>query len=148
MFKDVRIIVFLIWCLLIGAFTSIIWNFYFWLVEERSKDHSNSQEWLNSLEGLLMSVRTILGELPFFFISGYIIKKIGHIYSMHLIFLVLGIRFILYSVITNPWWYIPVELTSGLTFGLMYTTMTSYAFIIAPEGASTTVQVLKSIDCF
>lgn len=101
-----------------------------------------TQKWLSTLQGTLLAVQTLIGELPFFWLSGWFLKKIGHVQAMNLILLVFGIRFILYSVITNPWYYIPIDICNGFTFGIFYSAMTSYAAIIAPPGAATTVQVI------
>ena len=45
-----------------------------------------------------------------------------------------GARFILYSVLTNPWYSLLVEVLNGITFGIFYAAMTSYAHIISPPG--------------
>lgn len=76
-----------------------------------------------------------------FFIVGTILKKIGHLHSMTLILLGFGLRFILYSILTNPWWALPIELFQGLTFGMLYATMNSYASLISPPGIEATVMV-------
>lgn len=61
---------------------------------------------------------------------------------MSLVLFSFGIRFLLYSIITDPWWCLPIELLQGLTFGILYATMTSYASIVAPPGTENTVQGL------
>lgn len=90
-----------------------------------------------------MAIQCLVGELPFFFLSSWILKRIGHVNAMTLILAVIGIRYILYSIITNPWLVLPVEILNGITFGLAYASMASYACVIAPPGASTTVQVIR-----
>ena len=92
------------------------------------------------LEGLIMGVQCFGGELPFFFLSGPIIKRLGHINAMTLVIAVFGFRFILYYSVTNPWCFLPIELLNGLTFGIFYATMTSYAHIVAPPGTEATMQ--------
>lgn len=79
--------------------------------------------------------------MPFFFLSGKIIQKLGHVNTMSLVLFSLGVRLTLYSLISNPWWFLPVELMSGLTFGLFFACMASYASIIAPPGTEATMQV-------
>ena len=61
---------------------------------------------------------------------------------MSLVIFVFGIRFILYYFVVNPWYFLPIELTSGFTFGIFYSVMTSYASIIAPAGTHATMQGL------
>jgi hypothetical protein len=80
---------------------------------------------------------------------------------MTMILLVMGFRLICYSLLTNPWLTLPIELLNGLTLGVYWSTvfktlivffknessifslsqkMTSYAYLIAPPGAGTTLQ--------
>lgn len=101
----------------------------------------NQTTWMKTLQGLAMGIQCFGGELPFFFISGRLLKKIGHIHAMSLVLIGFGVRFLLYSVLSNPWWVLPIELLNGVTFGLFYSTMTSYASIVAPTGTEATLQV-------
>jgi hypothetical protein len=59
---------------------------------------------------------------------------------MSLVLCAFGVRFVIYSLLKNPWWCLPVELFQGFTFGLFYATMASYASIVAPPGTEATVQ--------
>jgi hypothetical protein len=59
---------------------------------------------------------------------------------MSLVLLAFGVRFLIYSFLTNPWWCLPVELFQGVTFGLFLATMASYASIVAPSGTEATMQ--------
>lgn len=96
---------------------------------------------MKTLEGLVTSIQSFGGELPFFFISGWLISKLGHINSMTLVLFVFGVRLCLYSILTNPWWVLPIEFTQGMTFGIFYTAMTMYANVVAPSGTAATLQV-------
>lgn len=60
---------------------------------------------------------------------------------MSLVLLTFGVRFLLYSVLKNPWLVLPIELMNGITFGIFYATMASYANIISPPGTEATIQV-------
>lgn len=91
-----------------------------------------------------MGVQCFGGELPFFFISGKLLKKIGHVNAMSLVLFGFGVRFFCYSLLQNPWYVLPVELLSGVTFGVFYATMASYASIVAPPGTEATMQVRNS----
>lgn len=84
----------------------------------------------------------MIKKLVNYFCLGWILKKIGHINAMSLVLFAFGIRFLLYSMLTDPWWCLPVELLNGLTFGIFYATMASYASIVAPPGTETTIQGL------
>lgn len=88
----------------------------------------------------------MLATFLFFCILGRILKKIGHINTMSLVLVGFGIRFILYSLLTNPWWVLPIELLQGITFGMSYATMASYASIIAPSGTEATIQVYIHLE--
>lgn len=81
------------------------------------------------------------GTINYFFL-GWIIKNISHVHAMSLVLFALSARFILYSFLVNPWWVLPIELLQGLTFGLFYSIMASYASVVAPPGAEATVQVI------
>lgn len=143
LFGDVRIIVFMTWCILVGMCTALTWNFLFWYLEDLADVNGcQGKDWIKTLEGLIMGIQCFGGELPFFFLSGWILKKIGHINAMSLVLFAFGIRFLLYSMLTDPWWCLPVELLNGLTFGIFYATMASYASIVAPPGTETTIQGL------
>ena len=49
---------------------------------------------------------------------------------------------LVFSVIQNPWLFLPVEVLQGLTFGLFYSTMTSYASVVALPGTEATMQAM------
>lgn len=80
------------------------------------------------------------------YITGYLLRKVGHGNMMSLVLFAFGVRFILYSTLTNPWWVLPIEMLQGITFGMFYPTMTSYANIVSPPGTETTVQVVIIFD--
>ncbi|XP_014287821.1 major facilitator superfamily domain-containing protein 6 isoform X2 [Halyomorpha halys] len=138
-----RVLIFLLWCIGIGMCTAMVWNFLFWFLEDlAAKNGCGTQMWIKTLEGLVMLIQTFGGELPFFFLSGWVLKKIGHIHSMSLVLLSFGVRFLLYSLLIDPWWVLPIEFLNGLTFGLAYASMASYASIVAPPGTEATTQGL------
>lgn len=97
---------------------------------------------MKTLQGIALGIQCFGGELPFFFISGWVIKKLGHVNAMTMVLFTFGIRLFLYSLLTNPWWVLPIELMQGITFGIFYATMTMYANIVAPNGTAATLQVI------
>lgn len=141
MFLSIRCVVFFLWCVAIGLGTALIWNFLFIYLEELAKPFDNGANFIKTLEGLVMSIQCFGGELPFFFLSGWILKRIGHVNAMSLVLFGFGVRFILYSMLQNPWYILPIELLNGVTFGLFYATMASYASIVSPPGTEATMQV-------
>lgn len=108
------------------------------------KHHPDMQPWIKTLQGLALGIRCIGGELPFSFFSGRIIKRIGYWACMSLGLAGYAVRFYLYSIITNPVWMLPIELTSGITFGLSNVVMVAYARHIAPASAPTSVVTIAS----
>lgn len=101
----------------------------------------DQQARMKTLQGLAMGIQCFGGELPFFFISGWLLKKIGHVNAMTLVLFTFGVRLCLYSLLSNPWLVLPIELMQGITFGVFYSTMATYASIVAPAGTSATLQV-------
>lgn len=78
------------WCIGAGMCTGVVWNFLFWYTEDLA---TGSQfTWLKTLQGLLIGIQSFLGELPFNFISGSVLKKLGHINVMSLVLLIYAIR--------------------------------------------------------
>ncbi|XP_021956189.1 major facilitator superfamily domain-containing protein 6 isoform X2 [Folsomia candida] len=141
--SNLRIVVFIVACVIIGMCTGLLWNFLFWYVELLSEKQQlqascESHHRIKLLQGLIGAIQC-LGELPFFFISGWVIQKLGHVHCITLVLGAFGIRFIIYSFLVNPWTILPVELLQGLTYGVFYSTMVSYAHKISPVGTSATV---------
>ncbi|XP_055609461.1 major facilitator superfamily domain-containing protein 6 [Uranotaenia lowii] len=143
-FVSFRVVVYFLWCVAVGLGTALIWNFLFWHLEDLASAQQGCDHaaWIKTLEGIVMSIQCFGGELPFFFLSGWILKKIGHINAMSVVLLGFGVRFLLYSLLVDPWWVIPIEFLNGITFGLFYATMASYASIVAPPGTEATMQGL------
>jgi len=99
----------------------------------------NSQAWIKTLQGLALGVQCFGGEVPLFFWSGWIIKRLGHLNCMSLVLGVFAFRFFAYSILTNPIWVLVIELTNGITFGLAYAVLMSYASVIALPGTENTM---------
>lgn len=97
---------------------------------------SDKKSWTKTLQGIVVGIQCG-GEIPFLFFSGWIIKRIGYWYSMALGLFVFAVRFYLYSIITNPVWILPIEISNGITFGLCFAVLISYARIIAPPDSAT-----------
>ncbi|OAD53451.1 Major facilitator superfamily domain-containing protein 6-B [Eufriesea mexicana] len=126
------------WCIGAGMCTSVVWNFLFWYTEDLA--NSSQIKWLKTLQGLLTGVQSFLGELPFNFISGNILRKLGHVNVMSLVLLIYAIRFMVYSTISNPWWFLIIEILHGPSLGLCWPTMVSYGDKVTPPGTKGTIQ--------
>lgn len=101
------------------------------------------QELMKTLQGIALAVQSFGGELPFFFISGWLVNKMGHSNAMTMVLFAFGVRLCLYSSLSDPWWVLPIELMQGVTFALFYATMATYANIVAPHGTAATLQVCR-----
>nr|XP_050846821.1 major facilitator superfamily domain-containing protein 6-like isoform X1 [Vespula vulgaris]XP_050846822.1 major facilitator superfamily domain-containing protein 6-like isoform X1 [Vespula vulgaris] len=138
--KEANIWVFGWWCIGAGMCTGVIWNFLFWHTENLAT--ITQTKWLKTLQGLLIGIQCFLAELPFNFLSGSILKKLGHINIMSLVLLIYSIRFMGYSVISNPWLFLPLEILHGPSYGLCWPTMVSYGDKVTPPGTQATIQGL------
>jgi len=137
-----RVLVFNLWCVTAGVLTAAIWTFLPWYLTDLATPPCGSApfHWITLLIGLDMAIQCFVGEVPMFFVSGFILHKLGHIHTMTLVLAAFGARLLLYSVITSPWLALPIEILNGITFGIFYATMTSYAYVIAPAGFGSTMQ--------
>ncbi|CAM9521360.1 unnamed protein product, partial [Scytosiphon promiscuus] len=95
---------------------------------------------LLGLAGLTMCV----AELPFFYLSGPLIRKIGPKNVVALAQIGYILRLVYYSVLQDPWWVLPAEILHGLTFAAMWAATTDYAQTIAPAHLRSTMQATVS----
>lgn len=104
-FKSCRVVVFFLWCICVGIGTAMVWNFLFWYLEDLAvqQESCSYDSSMKTLQGLVMGVQCFGGEVPFFFLSGWLLKKIGHIKAMNLVLIGFALRFYLYSLLQNPW---------------------------------------------
>lgn len=149
-FFNPRVFLFFVWCISVGIGISLVVNFLFWYLEELSEESVMQCEGtpanIKTLQGLVMVVQTFGGEVPMFFLSGRVFKLIGYAHSMSLVLGGYALRFLLYSVLTNVWWVLPIELLQGVTFGIFMSAMNTYAHMMAPIGTEATLQVIKMAD--
>jgi len=143
--RQPRVAVFLVWCFGCGLLTSVIWQWLLWYLSDLATKGSTSscvasQSWVTTLLGINMAVQCFVGEVPMFFLSGWVLRNLGHAHTMSLVLIAFSLRFFLYSLLSDPWFSLPIELLNGVTFGLCYAAMTGYAHTIAPEGMEATVQ--------
>ncbi|XP_050432853.1 uncharacterized protein LOC126840886 isoform X3 [Adelges cooleyi] len=103
-----------------------------YLDEMTSQHDCNKRQWIKTLQGLAQGVQCFGGELPFYFLSGWIIQKLGYLKSMSLTLVVVSARMFFYSVILNPAWVLLIEISNGMSFALAEATRMSYAKLICP----------------
>ncbi|KAF6209443.1 hypothetical protein GE061_015190 [Apolygus lucorum] len=139
--RDPHFILFWVTSIFCGAYSGLVWNFLFVYVEEIAKeDTCSGSNWLKTLEGIILFVHTFAGEIPFFLLSGWMIRRLGHIHCVSLVTFCFGLRFCLFYFIPNPWWLLPIEVLNGITYAIFNVTSATYANKIAPPGTQATVQ--------
>ncbi|XP_011185406.2 major facilitator superfamily domain-containing protein 6 [Zeugodacus cucurbitae] len=150
-FKDVwklvshpAIAIFLVFATIAGIIDSFIIYFMFWHVEEVAAETGFMSQ-IKLIEGCVVAAECLAGEVPFFFYSGKIIKKLGYVHCMTMCFFFYALRLALIAWIPNPWYLVGVELFfQGSTYALCYTCIVAYASAVAPPGTSATVQGLMA----
>ncbi|CAI6360488.1 unnamed protein product [Macrosiphum euphorbiae] len=136
-----RVLSFLLWVMAYGILLPFIWHYLFWYIEDISNMyHPETKPYIKTIQGLSLTIQCFGGEVPLFFLSNFIIKRVGHMNVLSLVFFAFAVRFFLYSIITNPVWVLPVEVFNGITYALAYSTVISYAAELAPVGAEGTLQ--------
>ncbi|KAG8180686.1 hypothetical protein JTE90_006244, partial [Oedothorax gibbosus] len=90
--------------------------------------------------GLVHTVQCFLGEIPFMFYSDWFIKKLGHSNILSFSLATYCIRLFFYSYLQDPWLTLPMEVVHGITYGLFYATVASYAKLSAKLGTEATTQ--------
>lgn len=140
--RQKAILVFLCFATLAGILDSFIIYYMFWYLEELAQK-TDYKESIKLIEGCVVAAECLGGEIPIFLVSGKIIKRIGYVHCLSLCFFMYFIRFGLISLITNPWFLVPIELfMQGLSYALCYTCIVGYASEVAPPGTQSTVQGL------
>ncbi|XP_014255175.1 uncharacterized protein LOC106669867 [Cimex lectularius] len=140
--KKPQVAVFIVFAVFIGICDSCVIFFLLWHLEVLAESTGYSSS-IVLLEGIVIAVETLCGEVVCFFFAGKVIKKVGHENCITLGFAIYVIRFFLLASIPTPWWSVPIELfLQGPTYALLYNTVVAYASIVAPPGTSATVQGL------
>ena len=138
-FRDVLSLVrrpdaFVLFCvvLIFGMYQGLIYTFLFWYLKL-----------LGDVPQVLLGLCLVHGCVPetiMLFFSGKIIRKIGHVFSMSLVFVAFAVRMGSYSFLRNPWMVLCIEPLHAITFGLMYANASTYASRITPPGTHGSVQ--------
>lgn len=132
LFRNPQIVIFAISVFLVGCFTGFLWTFLIVYLNDLGASQM--------LIGLTIFVESFLGEIPFFFFSDWLLQRIGHARSMTLVLAIFGCRFLIYSLISNPWTVLPVELMQGVTYGLFFAALATYPSQMAPSNLQATLQ--------
>ncbi|XP_008183664.1 major facilitator superfamily domain-containing protein 6-like protein B isoform X2 [Acyrthosiphon pisum] len=150
LFTKYYMISFCIWSIFNTLFHTIVTHFLFWYMEDMvsaNNDHGQ-RAWLKTLQGLAQGIQCFGGEIPFFFWSGWIIRKIGYGNCMAVVMGSMAIRMFLYTVIWNPTWIIAIELLNGVSYALGYSVKMSYAKKVSPpDTLNTIIGFMGFFDC-
>ncbi|XP_076053065.1 major facilitator superfamily domain-containing protein 6-like [Oratosquilla oratoria] len=139
---------FLVTLLMLSISHVILSTFHMLLVEDVANAWEPNFSALRTLQGLLIVFRCLLGEVPVFICSGDILLKIGVTGSLVLVLVCHAIRYVLYYTITNPWFFLPVELFHGINYGLYKATISYKANEMAPTGTTSTMLAIVKIVQF
>lgn len=112
-----------------------------------SENNDPSQlAWVKTVQGVSQTMECI-GEVPFYFWSGWIITATGgHLNCMALTLGAIAVRMFLYTVIRHPVWIIAIELFNGMTNALGFAAKMSYAKAIFPPGTIFTMIGLMGVS--
>ncbi|CAI6357550.1 unnamed protein product [Macrosiphum euphorbiae] len=150
LFTKHYMISFCIWSIFNTLFHTIVTHFLFWYMEDlvSANDDHSQRAWLKTLQGLAQGIQCFGGEIPFFFWSGWIIRKMGYGNCMALVLAAMGVRMYLYTVIWNPAWIIAIELLNGVSYALGYSVKMSYAKMLSPPNTlNTVIGFIGFFDC-
>ena len=125
---------FVLFCvvLIFGMYQGLIHTFLFWYLKLLG-------DVPQVLFGMCL-VDSCLLETVMFYFSGAIINKVGHVFSMSIVFVAFTVRLGSYSFLSNPWMVLCIEPLHAITFGLMYSAASTYASRITPPGTHGSVQ--------
>lgn len=116
---------------MMGVDFSMSHNFLAWLLEDLGAS--------KSLMGMAVISRCFADTVTFYF-AGSIIKKIGQVHIMIMVLISYTVILLMFSVIHNPLWVIPVEILDGVTYAMAWSALTSYLAGAVPVESVTTLQ--------
>ncbi|KAG8179139.1 hypothetical protein JTE90_015329 [Oedothorax gibbosus] len=130
--RNAEFLVFELGVLLNGIGGGMLWVYQVWFLTSIGAS--------SLLCGLVQTVQNFLGVIPFMFYSSWFIKRVGHLNILSLSMAAYCIRFLFYSYLQDPWLTLPMEVVHGITYGLFYATVASYAKLSAKPGTEATTQ--------
>jgi MFS transporter, PPP family, 3-phenylpropionic acid transporter len=92
-----------------------------------------------TLMGFALTVST-LSEIPALFFSDRLLRRFGARGMLIIAMATIGLRLVCYSLTTQPWIVLVIQLCHGLTFAAIYTAGVHFAGQIAPPGMQATTQ--------
>jgi len=92
-----------------------------------------------TLMGFALTFSTF-SEIPAMFFSDRLLRRFGARGMLVIAMTTIGLRLLCYSLTTQPWVVLVIQLCHGLTFAAIYTAGVYYADQIAPPGMQATTQ--------
>ncbi|XP_076053064.1 uncharacterized protein LOC143032350 [Oratosquilla oratoria] len=146
-FRSPKNLIFFLTVLIIRAALGIMSLFYALLLEDIANAWDPNFGFLKTLQGIIMVIRAVFGEMIVLSSTNYIIKRVGVTGSLVLVLLNFSVRYILYYTVTNPWYFLPIEFLHGFNYGLFKVAIVYHANNIAPAGSTATIlSVLKILS--
>jgi MFS transporter, PPP family, 3-phenylpropionic acid transporter len=96
-----------------------------------------------TLMGFALTVSTI-SEIPAMFFSDRLLRRFGARGMLVIAMATIGLRLICYSLTTQAWGVLVIQLVHGLTFAAIYTAGVHFADQVAPPGMKATTQGMFS----
>lgn len=137
--KNRKLVFILVSIMLVSIGATAIWNFYSIYMKENGATAT--------LVGYGLSFQGLC-ELPLFYFSAVIIKKLGLRNTMLLTVFATCLRLLLYSVIKNPQWAIAIELLHGISWSLFWVACVELVNQWVPEERRATGQSLLYASYF
>lgn len=114
---DGRGFLFTITLLLTGMVYASHHNFLFWRIQDLGGGET--------LMGLCVSI-SAFAEVPMLILSGRFVKKLGQSWMVSISIFTLSLRVLYYAFISQPWAFLPIELTHGITHTALWFAILSY----------------------
>lgn len=130
---------FLLATLLVGITSSMFHSYYVLYMTELGASES--------LYGMSVAIAGVT-ELPVFFFSALLIRRLSPRGLLMIAFLAFGIRSFLVSIISDPYLAIVPQLLHGLSFSAMWTAGVVYVSQIVPPGLGATAQASLGLVTF
>lgn len=130
------VLVLFVIALLTGVSGGFIDSYLFLNVNDLSSDGS-------TIVSVFIAVQT-LSEIPFFFLANSMIERFGTAACITISIVAFFVRDMVYSIMEQPWYVVPLEVLHGVTFGLLVAALTTYIYVAAPKGAAGTMIGLLS----
>ena len=118
-----------------GIDFSMSHNFLAWFLEDLGAS--------KSIMGLAVISRCFADTVTFYF-AGNIIKQIGQVRVMIMVLISYTVILLIFSILHNPLWVIPVEILDGITYAMAWSSLTSYLAGAVPADSLTTLQGMLS----